>query len=211
MLGMVAAEMVRVLANRRGMTGRQRFTIIALLATLAILFVVAACASKQGIPPLELQAQRLNKAIMCPICPGESIDQSRASLAAQMRAIVVDKLEQGWTGDQIKDFFVERYGPSVLLKPPGEGFSLMVWVIPPVVLLGAGIVFFLVLRFMRGPLTAPHRRLEDTLQLADEERDEYFRRIERALDNGEDEKSPSGEKGDPELESPVRDSNLRSD
>ena len=193
---------------RNGKALPQRLIIIALFTALAIFAVAAACTLQESISPLERQAQGLNEAIMCPVCPGESIDQSRNPLAIQMRRIVVDKLEQGWTGDQIKDFFVERYGPSVLLAPPREGFSLAVWIMPPVVLLGAGISLFLVLRLMRGPQTAQSRRLEDTAQLTDEERDEYFRRIESALDDSGD-KSPSNEKGDSESESPVRDSNQR--
>ncbi len=197
-------------SKRNGNALPQRLTIIALFAALTITVVAAACTSQQDIPPLERKAQSLNEAIMCPVCPGESIDQSRNSLAIQMRGIVVDKLEQGWNGDQIKDFFVERYGPSVLLAPPREGFSLAVWIMPPVVLLGAGISLFLVLRLMRGPQTARPRRLEDTAQLTDEERDEYFRRIESALGNGEEETSQSNERGDSELESPVRDSEQRS-
>ncbi len=197
-------------SKRNGNALPQRLTIIALFAALAIAAVAMACTSQQDVPPLERQAQSLNQAIMCPVCPGESIDQSRNPLAIQMRGIVVDKLEQGWNGDQIKDFFVERYGPSVLLAPPREGFSLAVWVIPPAVLLGAGVVLYLVLKTMRRPLTTRPQQLEDTMQLTDDERDEYFRRIENALGNDEEETSQSNERGNTEWESPVRDSEQRS-
>ena len=68
---------------------------------------------------------------MCPLCPGESIDQSQNPLSAQMRAIVAEKLAEGWSDDQIREFFVERYGQSVLLEPPREGFGLTAWIVPP--------------------------------------------------------------------------------
>ena len=198
-------------SKRNGNALPQRFIIIALFAALAIVAVAAACSLQESISPLELQAQGLNEAIMCPVCPGESIDQSRNPLAIQMRGIVVDKLEQGWSGDQIKDFFVERYGPSVLLSPPREGFSLAVWVVPPIVLIGAGISLYLVLKLMRGPRTVQPRRLEETEQLTDDERDEYFSRIESALGNGGAETSSSDEKDDSGTDTQVQDSNQRSD
>ena len=197
--------------KRNGNALPQRLIILALFAALAIVAVATACSLREGISPLELQAQGLNEAIMCPVCPGESIDQSRNPLAIQMRGIVVDKLEQGWSGDQIKDFFVERYGPSVLLSPPREGFSLAVWVVPPIVLIGAGISLYLVLKLMRGPRTVQPRRLEETEQLTDDERDEYFSRIESALGNGGAETSSSDEKDDSGTDTQVQDSNQRSD
>ena len=123
-----------------------------LLASLAMTALVAlACtgSASSDVPELEQQAYSLNQAIMCPVCPGESIDQSQNPLAIQMRAIVFDKLAAGRSGQQIKDFFVERYGPSVLMEPPTKGFSLTAWIVPPVAVLAAGIALFMVLRLMR--------------------------------------------------------------
>ena len=105
-------------------------TVAALLAPLAAL----GCAwggENRAAPELERRAHELNKTIMCPLCPGESIDQSQNPLSAQMRAAVDEKLAEGWSDDQIREFFVERYGPSVLLEPPREGFGLMAWIVPP--------------------------------------------------------------------------------
>ena len=126
---------------------------------------------------------------MCPVCPGESIDQSQNALAEQMRGIVAEKLEQGWSESEIKSFFVERYGDSVLLEPRKSGFSLIAWLLPPIGAVGAGVALVLALRIMRRPARVGDRRppdgvqrLEDGIQLSEEERDEYFRRIEAALD-----------------------------
>ena len=69
---------------------------------------------------------------MCPLCPGETIDQSQNPLSVQMRSVVTEKIAAGWTDNQIREFFVERYGPSVLLEPPAEGFGLAAWIVPPV-------------------------------------------------------------------------------
>jgi len=159
----------------------------ALATTLAVAVSISACARATGVvPPIEQRTQRLNEVIMCPVCPGESIDQSQNTLAGQMRVIVREKLEQGWEEEEIKAFFVERYGPSVLLEPPTQGVSLVVWLLPPVAVVTAGLTLYLVLRLMRQ---SPHARKEfpnDQAFSSDEERDEYFRRVEAAseLDGG---------------------------
>ena len=115
---------------------------------LAATLLLIACEVQQGIPSLERRAHKLNAVIMCPVCPGESIDQSQNDLAVQMRGIVKTKLEQGWTEDQIKDFFVDGYGPTVLLEPPSSGFSLVLWIVPPIVLFVAGVMLVIILPLM---------------------------------------------------------------
>ena len=153
---------------------------------VALIAAMAACASQQDVPALERRAQELNKAIMCPVCPGESIDQSQNTLAGQMRAIVVEQLAQGRTEDQIKDYFAERYGPSVLMEPPRRGISLLAWLFPPLGALGAGLALYLALRLMRRPPAAEPQGLGEATRLSDEERDEYFRRIQAVLDEDGD-------------------------
>ena len=93
---------------------------ILLVCTLLSVFSGIAC-SAQNIPSHEIRAQGINKTLMCPVCPGESIDQSQHPLASQMRGVVDEKLEEGWNGEQVRNFFVERYGVRVLLEPPRRG------------------------------------------------------------------------------------------
>ena len=101
------------------------------MASVAAFVGCAAVGASRSAPELERRAHELNKTIMCPLCPGESIDQSQNPLSAQMRAIVAEKLAEGWSDDQIREFFVERYGQSVILEPPREGFGLTAWIVPP--------------------------------------------------------------------------------
>ena len=96
------------------------------LAAAVFLVFALACSARSEAPDVEQRAQDLNKTIMCPVCPGESIDQSQHPLAAQMRGIVDRRLREGWAEEQIADSFVESYGPRVLLEPPASGISLMV-------------------------------------------------------------------------------------
>ena len=138
------------------------------------------------VPEAERRASALNKSIMCPVCPGESIDQSQNPLAAQMRAIVDEKLALGWSEREIKDFFVERYGPSVLMEPPSAGFGIAAWIVPPLAFALAIASLYLTLRWMRRI-----SEQGDENEVEDSERKEYVRRLEAATgaDAGSDDES----------------------
>ena len=113
-----------------------------LTAILAILIVlsVAACATEP--PTIEERAQSIDQRLMCPVCPAETIDQSQADVAIQMRELVREKLRDGESEDQIFNFFVDRYDKGVLAEPPAEGFNILVWVIPPLAfLLGLALIW----------------------------------------------------------------------
>ena len=164
-------------------------------AFLTLMLIAAACGSRDTVPRLERQASEINREVMCPVCPGESIDQSQNPLAIQMRGLVAEKLEEGWSGGQIKTFFVERYGPSVLLEPPREGFNLLAWTLPPIGAVLMLAVLFIAVGQMRSRGSA---ETEDSGEpsLTNEERSEYGRIIEGALGldaaEGRTDRSPGG-------------------
>ena len=151
------------------------------LFTALLIFgaLVASCltVTEYEAPDLEQRATALNKTIMCPVCPGESIDQSQNSLAVQMRAIVHEKLAEGWSEQEVKDFLVDRYGPSVLLEPPTSGFSLAAWIVPPVAFALAIAALLLTLKWMRMSAEASAETATD----GDSEQRDYVVRIEDAL------------------------------
>ena len=154
---------------------RRSARVAAALAALWLALLGMACETASDVPTLEQREQRLNRTIMCPVCPGESIDQSRNPLSAQMRGVVRDRLERGWSEEQITDYLVDSYGPSVLMEPPASGFSLLAWIAPPVALAAALAALVVALRVMRRRAPEPEPRLTD------EESEEYFARIEDAL------------------------------
>ena len=115
----------------------------AIPAILLLLFSLFAGACATENLTLEERAQGIDQRLMCPVCPAETIDQSQADVAIQMRELVREKLRAGESEDQIYDFFVERYDKGVLAEPPAEGFNVLVWVIPPVALvLGLALLWF---------------------------------------------------------------------
>ena len=149
------------------------------LVLAVITLAVLACTTTAEVPDLERRAQQINKSVMCPVCPGESIDQSQHPLAVQMRAAVDEKLDEGWSDDQVREFFVERYGSAVLLEPPAEGLHLVAWIVPPLGTALALAALFMVVRLMARPRSKPAAVADE---MTSAERDEYVARIEAALE-----------------------------
>jgi cytochrome c-type biogenesis protein CcmH len=128
--------------------GSSRARLLAVFLLAAAPVVLAACGPDTS-PSLEERAQSIDRTLICPVCPGETIDQAQVELARQMRTVVREKLAEGMTRDEVLRFFVERYGESVLAAPPKEGFNLVAWIVPIVaVAIGAAAVA-LVVRAMR--------------------------------------------------------------
>ena len=102
----------------------------------------------------EAEAQAIDRMLMCPVCPAQTIDQTEVTLAQQMRAQVRELLAGGASRAETLDWFRERYGPGIVAEPPRSGFNLIAWLAPgAVVIIGlAGGV--LALRAMRRPAGA---------------------------------------------------------
>jgi cytochrome c-type biogenesis protein CcmH len=122
-------------------------------AALLLALFSASCSTAEL--SLDARALALNRQLICPLCPGTTIDQSSVQISKDMRRIVREKLEAGETEQQIKDYFVDRYGPFVLASPPQTGFNILAWVIPGVALVGGAIGVALILRSMRVRRPSP--------------------------------------------------------
>ena len=89
---------------------------------------------------LEERARIISKVLRCPVCQNESIDESSASLAADLRLLVRERLTAGDSDKQVLNFVVERYGEFVLLAPSTSGINIVLWIAAPVMLL-IGLIF----------------------------------------------------------------------
>ncbi|MEM9795782.1 MAG: cytochrome c-type biogenesis protein [Pseudomonadota bacterium] len=91
-------------------------------------------------PVLEERARDLSKGLRCLVCRNESIDESNATLARDLRLLVRERLVAGDSDDEVIDYVVDRYGEYVLLNPPASGSTLILWGTPlALLLLGGGI------------------------------------------------------------------------
>jgi cytochrome c-type biogenesis protein CcmH len=124
---------------------------------LLVIALVAAGAVNQQLSPadsvLEARTKEVASQLRCPVCQGLSIQDSPSELSQQMRAVVKDQLRAGRTPDEVKAFFVSKYGEWILLEPKPTGFNILVYAIPAmVVVLGLGVVFVAVRKWTQ-PLT----------------------------------------------------------
>jgi cytochrome c-type biogenesis protein CcmH len=144
-----------------------------LVALLALAVAVPACAiepqERLTDPALEARARTLGQELRCLVCQNESIDDSNADLARDLRTIVRERLTAGDSDQQVLGFVTARYGDYVLLRPPIRAGTLVLW-FGPVVLLVAAIIAMMLLR--------RHRAKAEPAPLSSEE----DRRLARLLD-----------------------------
>ncbi len=106
-------------------------------------------------PAMEARARALQRQLRCLVCQGESIDESNASLAADLRHLVRQQMAEGKSDAQIKQYLVARYGDFILMKPPLQPDTYALWLAPFVVLLGAGGVAFWAIRRAKPADSSP--------------------------------------------------------
>jgi cytochrome c-type biogenesis protein CcmH len=115
-------------------------------------------------PALEARAREISEGLRCLVCQNQSIDDSEAPLAKDLRLLVRERLKAGDSDEQIVDFVVARYGEFVLLKPRFEAHTLLLWFATPAVFLAALLIIALAYRRRRAdaqnpaPLSVDERR-----------------------------------------------------
>ena len=144
----------------------RRFVLGLFCALLAAGPVAAVLPEEQlADPALEARARDLSQDLRCVVCQNQSIDDSDAPLAADLRAIVRERLAAGDSDEEVMAYIVARYGNFVLLKPPLDLQTILLWSAPLLVLIpgGLGLVLYLRRRSRAGaadpaPLSAEERR-----------------------------------------------------
>ena len=106
-------------------------------------------------PVLEARAEAIGRELRCLVCQNQSIEESNADLAHDLRLLVRKLLVAGDSDQQVRDYIVARYGIFVLLDPPFEPVTWLLWLGPPALLLGAGSVLLLRARRRQPDPTSP--------------------------------------------------------
>jgi cytochrome c-type biogenesis protein CcmH len=127
-------------------------------------------------------AEQLN----CPTCTGINLADCRTQTCTQWKDQIKDLLDQGYTDQQVLDYFVEQYGTQVLQEPPKTGFTLSLWILPIImIVVGGGLLFFTMRKWASTdrpkpveaasmPTTAPDKRVATSS-------DDYLRQVEQDL------------------------------
>ncbi|WP_319529349.1 cytochrome c-type biogenesis protein [uncultured Cohaesibacter sp.] len=147
-----------------------------LLASLLVaISLIAPVASSYAVTPdemlddpvLEQRARDISTGLRCLVCQNQSIDDSDAPLAHDLRVLVRERLEAGDSDGEVKDFLVSRYGEFVLLKPTFSAKNLILWLFGPLVLL-LGVIVVLRL-YRKNKLAAARAKRAGSDSLSEEE------------------------------------------
>ena len=118
-----------------------RRMITAIVALMLLAMPVAHAVQPDEImadPAREARARELSRELRCMVCQNQSIDDSDAPLARDLRLLVRERIAAGDSNSQVLDFLVARYGEFVLLKPRFERQTMLLWLLAPLLLLAAG-------------------------------------------------------------------------
>jgi cytochrome c-type biogenesis protein CcmH len=153
--------MMPVLASR---LGRLSFLGGALLVVLTTVATYSAQAVQPDEvlqdPALEARARAISAGLRCLVCQNQSIDDSDAPLAKDLRILVRERLKAGDSDEQIEDFVVARYGEFVLLRPRFTAHTLLLWAATPVLLLAA--ILIVVVAYRRRSAAATPATLSES-------------------------------------------------
>lgn len=134
--------------------------VIVLTLVIAGLGVAVAYADEHDADALYARQSRIADKLDCPVCQGQSVKESNAPLAQQMRALINEKIDDGASDEEIFDFFAARYGVGILRDPPKRGLALGVW-LGPIIAVAAGVLAVGVVLLRRRPQSVP--RADDSL------------------------------------------------
>src|SRR5688572_18784455 len=110
--------------------------------------------SAQPPTPSDDDVNQIAQQMYCPVCENTPLDVCPTQACAQWRALIREKLAAGWTEAQIKQYFVEQYGARVLAEPPREGWYMLLYILPPLLLLLGGYIVYRAVSSMRKPAVA---------------------------------------------------------
>lgn len=107
-----------------------RWVLLALLLTRGGPILAAQIPQTSDSAALESRVRAVSSELRCPVCQGESIQDSPAALAVEMKAVVREQLAAGRSPDEVKAYFVDKYGEWILLRPKASGWNTLVYALP---------------------------------------------------------------------------------
>ena len=109
------------------------------VAVVLVASVTAGCVTEDDLTA-DQRVYQLSQRLMCPVCDGQTLDQSQAQLSEDMKAVIRTKIEEGETNAEIRAYFVDRYGEIVLASPEAGGFNVIAWVVPGLIFIAGALL-----------------------------------------------------------------------
>jgi cytochrome c-type biogenesis protein CcmH len=152
----------------------------AIFLTLLFGLLVVSVVSAQQPTPSDDQVNAIAKQLYCPVCENIPLDVCPTTACAQWRELIRQKLADGWSEGQIKDYFVQQYGARVLGTPPAKGINWLVYLVPPIAILAGIYVLYRAFRSWRQPAQQMDIPSSTSRPPAGQEaaQDEYIKRME---------------------------------
>lgn len=160
---------------------RLKIAWLAVVLALAGIVMATSLAKAQDAKPTpsDDQVNAVARGLYCPVCENIPLDVCPTQACAQWRELIREKLSQGWSDQQIKDYFVTQYGDRVLAEPPRRGLNWLVYILPPLIILVGAYILYRFMRnaWVRKPPAAeqPHATQPESPQ------DEYVQQLEAEL------------------------------
>lgn len=152
---------------------------ILLVVVFATILAAGAAQAQEQPPqsPTDNEVNAIAKQLYCPVCENIPLDVCPTQACAQWRELIREKLTAGWSEDEIKTYFVAQYGDRVLAQPPASGLNWLVYIIPPLAILGGIYILYRAFRAWKQP---PEDDIEEE-QPVEPVDDDYVARIEEEL------------------------------
>jgi cytochrome c-type biogenesis protein CcmH len=159
-----------------------------LKAGIILVILIAFPAGVMAEEALSPEALKIANGLNCPVCEGQSVRDSNSQLARDMRRTVQEKLDEGYTEQEVYDYFVDRYGVGILREPPKSGFFMTLWWAPVIGLaIGALALGTFVTQRRRGGRTTQGAHVSGGQNATDDDYDEdlseYEERFLQDLDS----------------------------
>jgi cytochrome c-type biogenesis protein CcmH len=153
--------------------------LITLFILLSMLFLSVGGVAAQEPNPSPVTDDQVNaiaRQLYCPVCENIPLDVCGTQACAQWRDLIRQKLSQGWSEAQIKQYFVDQYGDRVLASPPARGLNWLVYIVPPLAILAGAYLLFRAFQSLRQPAPVTEQPIEPLTPA-----DDYAMRLEEEL------------------------------
>jgi len=167
---------------------RSLYLLLALVALIVAVWSYMLIATPQ-VRSLDQQVNDVAEQLRCPVCQNESVADSSASIAEQMRLVIRQQLQSGQSEQQVLQYFAAHYGNQILLTPPRQGINLLAWLMPIVAMLaGLGLITLVVRDWRTQNLLqlAQSSKQTDEDALTDPELEQYRALLEKELEDEDD-------------------------
>jgi cytochrome c-type biogenesis protein CcmH len=162
----------------------QKVSLAGFLAVLTILLMAGSVSAQDEGPVLvsDDEVNAIAKELYCPVCENIPLDVCPTQACAEWREDVRDKLTQGWSKEEIKQYFINRYGDRVVAAPPARGLNWLVYVLPPLVIVLGAVFLFSMMFGMKKRSSRQLIPTEPETQPSDAQpKDMYIEKMEEEL------------------------------